>query len=94
MQVGSTVVARGRAYEVVQMNPLGEVQCRCIITGVLHWFDVFIVRVVDPRESPEALLDAMSLISDAVQPTQVSVEPEDHVDGWPDLVVDVERRTA
>jgi len=63
MTKGDLVVVGGRAVEVVELTPTGDMLVRDISTLKLKWVDYYIVRTIDPREEG-LLLDALGALWD------------------------------
>lgn len=63
MRQGDYVVVDGRAKEVLQLDPSGDMLVRDISTLELKWVDFYVVRTIDPREEG-LLLDALGALSD------------------------------
>ena len=59
-KVGASVVVKGRLCDVMCIGLGGDVLVRDVINLELHWYDYFVVQVLDPNENPGALLEAMS----------------------------------
>lgn len=80
MSKGDLVVVDGRAAEVVELDPTGDMLVRDISTLKLKWVDYYIVRTIDPREEG-LLLDALGALWDG----DVMPSPETGADGREDL---------
>jgi len=62
LRVGASVVVDGRLCDVLGFGPTGLVCVEDVIILELRWYDYFSTEFLDPHDSPEALLVALSLL--------------------------------